>query len=319
MNNYTDIEIIKQWLDSHWTDVLKYYGAKMKDASQVEKINWITNKRNITGMLCSYIEDGVNKVVQVTPDSFLSAMTGLSSDLVIQCRNATENAITATTYANRAGDYAMNEGAKTASLIAEITALKLVVIQQGNRAENMANYAETAGDNAQGIYQEVLDWFPSFKTEAEIWYESAQEKEIQRVSNENNRVSNETARNSAETQRKANETNRSNAEAERVNAERIRSTSESERVTNEQQRQVAESTRQQVFENTQQQRQETFEQTQADRQQAFEDAEAARMEAMLLTRFEVDPETMEAKAYLVENDPTNYYIRNGYMMMEIEI
>ena len=44
-----------------------------------------------------------------------------------------------------------------------------------------------------------------------------------------------------------------------------------------------------------------------------------RMAAMLLTRFEVDPETMEAKAYLTENDPTDYYIRNGYMMMEIEV
>ena len=52
MDNYTQVEIIKSWLDEHWTDVLKYYGAKMKEASQVEEAQF--NRDRIKGVLCAY-------------------------------------------------------------------------------------------------------------------------------------------------------------------------------------------------------------------------------------------------------------------------
>lgn len=306
MNNFTEIEIIKQWLDSHWTDVLKYYGAKMKNASEVEKINWGTSaSEKIVGMLCTYVADGVQKIVNVTPDTFINALSGISSTLAAECRNAT-------IYANQAGDYATSAGQKALeqanrvdSLIAQVTALKLEKLRDDVEAQGQ--YAERSGDNAQSIYEQVDLWFNGktgvvgFKNDAETWYNLAEAAELLRVGHENVRISSENVRVQSESDRVT-------EESARVQREDVRELNEKERKANELLRQSAEGERQTVFE-----------QTQADRQQAFEDAEAERMAAMLLTHFEVDPDTGCLMAYMTENDPTNYFIRNGYMMAEIEI
>lgn len=313
MDNYTDIEIIKQWLDAHWTDVLKYYGAKMKDAANVETISWNTSRaQNIVGMLCTFVEDGVQKIVNVTPNTLINALSGLSSELATQCRNAMNLANTAANSANTAAAYANREGDKVAALIIEINTLKTKVAQQGNTAESQGNFAQLMGENAQRIYDLVNDWYPGFKEEATAWYNNATLAETTRNTNEETRNSNETTRQSRETVRVSNENTRQSNETARVSNETLRQRQESAR-------QQAEALRQTTFDTNETQRQTTFDTNEAQRQQDFEDAEAERMERMLLTRFEIDQETGCLMAYMTESDPTNYFIRNGYMMAEIVI
>ena len=68
--------------------------------------------------------------------------------------------------------------------------------------------------------------------------------------------------------------------------------------------------RQQTFEANEAGRQQDFEDNEAQRQQDFEDAEDERMKAALLTRFYIDPDTMELHALQVENDDITYSIND---------
>ena len=86
MDDYTQIEIIKQWLDAHTQDVLNYFANnKMKNASQIELVNAMTD---INGILCSYAANGVNKIVRVSPTVVSAGLVGLSEDLRRRCENA---------------------------------------------------------------------------------------------------------------------------------------------------------------------------------------------------------------------------------------
>lgn len=160
MDNYTQVEIIKSWLDEHWTDVLKYYGAKMKEASAVEKVPF--NKDRIKGMLATYVSEGVSKVVNVDP----SELSGVTDDLVTRCKRATANAeakagiaLAAATNANRAADEAeakallaqtatanANDAAAAANSAADSAAAKLEEIE-ASEATRRSN--ETARQNAE--------------------------------------------------------------------------------------------------------------------------------------------------------------------------
>jgi hypothetical protein len=90
MDDYTQIEIIKQWLDAHTQDVMNYFANnKMKNASQIELVNAMTD---INGILCSYTASGVNKIVRVSPTVVSAGLIGLSEDLRRRCENAATEA-----------------------------------------------------------------------------------------------------------------------------------------------------------------------------------------------------------------------------------
>jgi hypothetical protein len=306
----TENERIWQWLDSHWDQFLEYWQTKTKDLSQADVVTYDANR--IVGIMADWVYQGVRKVVMVTPASLITGLTSLNDALRQRCEIAASAAENAASYATTEGNYAKSIGDQMALYIEEITDLKARVKQQGDTAENQ-------GNRAQSIYESVSAWYNPFRDEVETWYSgetvawnrfknSAQsdfalwtEAESTRKSSENERIAHENVRTQSEQMRVT-------EESARVLREQERESNEEERQANEQLRQSAEGERQTVFE-----------QTQADRQQAFEDAEAERMAAMLLTHFEVDPDTGCLMAYMTENDPTNYFIRNGYMMAEIEI
>lgn len=126
-----------------------------------------------------------------------------------------------------------------------------------------------------------------------------------------------------------------NAEQSRVSAEALREEQEARRQLQEQQRNDLflnnETLRQEIFDNDERQRQQTadlrenkrqddFEANEALRQQDFIEAENERMQAILLTKFYIDPDTMELHALQVEPDRTQYSINdNGELIAKFEV
>ena len=143
MSEFTEIEIIKAWLDKHWTDVLKYFGAKMKNATDVETIAFDDDK--VTGLLCSYVYEGVRKVVNITPMSLVEGLTQLSDDLARRCEDAA-------LHAEQEGDYAEQQADRITDAILDIT-------EQKELARRMAEYAEQQGDILESLRSEVITWF----------------------------------------------------------------------------------------------------------------------------------------------------------------
>jgi hypothetical protein len=121
---------------------------------------------------------------------------------------------------------------------------------------------------------------------------------------------------------------RISAEAEREQQELRRQSSEQQRkdlfLRNEALRQEMfdnnESQRQQSADQRENQRQDDFEANEALRQQNFLEAENIRMQAILLTKFYIDPDTMELHALQVEPDRTQYSINdNGELIARFEV
>ena len=126
-----------------------------------------------------------------------------------------------------------------------------------------------------------------------------------------------------------------NAEQARLSAEAAREQQEARRQLQEQKREDLflnnEALRQEIFDNDERQRQNTadlreslrqqdFETNEAIRQQVFVEAENERMQAILLTKFYIDPDTMELHALQVEPDRTQYWINdNGELFARFEV
>ena len=124
------------------------------------------------------------------------------------------------------------------------------------------------------------------------------------------------------------EQGRVSAEADREQQELRRQSREQERkdlfLHNEALRQEMfdndESQRQQSADQRENQRQDDFEANEALRQQNFLEAENIRMQAILLTKFYIDPDTMELHALQVEPDRTQYSINdNGELIARFEV
>lgn len=161
MSDFTQNQEIWQWLDAHWDQFADYWHAKMKDASQVELIGFDSDK--VQGVLASFNWQGVSKVVKVTPQSLLQALSQLNEELRQRCIEGAEAAETAATYATGQGDYAKGQGDRVVQLIEEITALKALVKSQGDTAQ-------AQGAAADELRQTVNAWYSPFKAVAEAWY-----------------------------------------------------------------------------------------------------------------------------------------------------
>ena len=282
---------------------LEYVRSHM---SAIEQVELATVKDGIVSFPATQILGGVQKTVRV-PLSMLTA------DIDEAERQAREYAA----YAKEQGDYAKAQAQ--------------AVTAAGEYAEEQGDYAKAQGNAALAAKNTVTTWYQPFHDQVEAWAANAASDENQRVANENTRQSqestrqqNESSRQAAELIRVAAENERLSKELERIAAELARASAELQRKAAEDQRianegtrqsqesarEAAEGLRQQTFEANEAGRQQDFEDNEAQRQQDFEDAEDERMKAALLTRFYIDPDTMELHALQVENDDITYSIND---------
>ena len=161
----TENERIWQFLESHKQEFLDYWQAQLKDASRVELVSY--DPERMVGVLMSYNWQGVSKLVTVSPEELLDAITGLSEQLVEDCQQATEEAQDAAQYASGQGDYAKQQGNRVDAALENLAELEETVRQQGNTAE-------AQGARAQSIYETVSAWYTAFKQDAENWLSGIQ-------------------------------------------------------------------------------------------------------------------------------------------------
>lgn len=269
---------------------LEYVRSHM---SAIEQVELATVRDGIVSFPATQILGGVQKTVRVP----LSLLTRDIDEAEQQARDYAA-------YAKQQGDYAKAQAQ--------------AVNAAGQYAEEQGDYAKAQGNAALSAKNTVTNWYTPFHDDVEAWAANAKSAENQRVAAENTRISQENTRQSqeasrvnAELIRVAQENERIAAELDRIAAELARARAELERKAAESQRELNESTRQsqeQAREEAEGLRQQTFITNEAQRQQDFEDAEGERMKAALLTRFYIDPDTMELHALQVENDDIDYHI-----------
>lgn len=269
---------------------LEYVRSHM---SAIEQVELATVKDGIVSFPATQILGGVQKTVRVP-------LTLLTHDMDAAEQQAREYAA----YAKEQGDYAKAQA--------------LAVTAAGEYAEEQGDYAKAQGNAALSAKNTVTNWYTPFRDDVETWAANAKSAENQRVASENIRISQESTRQSQEASRQAAElirvaaeNDRLSAELERIAAEIARARAELERKAAEDQRKTQENTRQSQEESREAAegvRQQVFEANEAQRQQDFEDAEDERMKAAILTRFYIDPETMDLHALQVENDDIEYRI-----------
>lgn len=280
---------------------LEYVRSHM---SAIEQVELATVKDGIVSFPATQILGGVQKTVRVP-------LSLLTHDMDAAEQQAREYAA----YAKEQGDYAKAQAQ--------------AVISAGQYATEQGDYAKAQGNAALSAKNTVTNWYAPFHDDVEAWAANAKSAENQRVSAENIRQSQESTRQSqeasrvaAELIRVANENERLANELERIAAELARARAELERKAAESQRASDEATRQsqeEAREEAEGLRQQTFEANEAQRQQDFEDAEDERMKAALLTRFYIDPDTMDLHALQVENDDIEYRISDeGDLMARFE-
>lgn len=328
--------IMWQWLSEHKQDVLDFFVSIMREASDIQLVNF--DQQRHMGLLATFVYQGVRRVDNVKPASLLEGLTSLNEALRIRCENAASEAETQANYAKAQGDRVDNG-------ILELTTLKNTVKSQGDIAEQQ-------GANAQSIFDTVTQWYAPFKTGSENWisdtkadwnqwYPSTQStwnewyqaRVSQWLSWYTNDVvptwdsfwgdvqddwddwtAKERARQNAELERIAYELLRRADEEVRQQKELERQTNEGERISAENQRQIDEAQRQLA----EGKRQQTFEENEAQRQQDFEDAEFERMRMMLLTEAFIDFDDMSLNIVQPEEDDTDWEIEDGELLIVIE-
>ncbi len=149
--------IVWQWLAEHKQDVLDYFATIMREASDIQLVNFDSSRH--MGVLATFVYQGVRRVDNVKPSSLVEGLSRLNEELRLRCEAAAADAETQATYAKTQGD-------RVEEKIAGIGELSERVTRQGNTAEQQ-------GAAAQAICDTVTTWYSPFKTDAESWIRGA--------------------------------------------------------------------------------------------------------------------------------------------------
>lgn len=156
MDNTTS-GIVWQWLAEHKQDVLDYFASIMREASDIQLVNYDSTRH--MGLLATFVYQGVRRVDNVKPSSLVEGLSKLNEELRIRCENAAAEA-------ERQGTYAKAQGDRADTCISNCNTLYTKVKNQGDTAEQQ-------GARAQSIYDTVNSWYNPFKTNAENWIAGA--------------------------------------------------------------------------------------------------------------------------------------------------
>ena len=156
MDNTTS-GIMWQWLSEHKQDVLDYFATIMREASDIQLVNFDAERH--MGLLATFVYQGVRRVDNVKPSSLVEGLTRLDEELRRRCEAAAAEA-------ERQGTYAKTQGDRADDCISDCQALY-------TRVKNQGDTAEQQGASAQSIYDTVNSWYNPFKTNAENWIAEA--------------------------------------------------------------------------------------------------------------------------------------------------
>ena len=289
-------ERIWQWLDGHKQEFFDWWASQTKDASQLELVAFDADRH--VGALMTYSSGGVRKVVNVSPSSLVEGLAALNENLRQRCIDAAVKAENWGTFAKEQGETAESLNERAESLISEMEAFERALDnaeqarvsaeaereQQELRRQSSEQQREDLFLNNESLRQEIFD---------------ADEQQRQQTADQRERDSRDTF--------EANELRRQQTADQRE--QQCMNTFN----YNELHRQETSDLRESRC-------QDTFETNERRRQLDFEEAENERMQAVLLTKFYIDPDTMELHAVQVEPDRTQYSINDdGELIARFEV
>lgn len=155
--------IMWQWLTEHKQDILDYFSTIMREASEIQLVNFDSDRH--AGILASYIYQGIRRIDNIKPTTLVEGLSSLGEAVRERCDDAAESA-------EQAAEYAQQQGDRVDDAISGYQSLYQRVQQQGNTAEQQ-------GANAQQIRDTINSWFNGqnnngFKRTAEDLYSQFQ-------------------------------------------------------------------------------------------------------------------------------------------------
>lgn len=78
MSSNTQNAALVAFLNSHLTEILEWLQTHSKNVAQVETVDYDSSV--IVGILSSYESGGVQKVVNVTPETVVKALSGIQDE-----------------------------------------------------------------------------------------------------------------------------------------------------------------------------------------------------------------------------------------------
>lgn len=177
MNDFTVQNIIDQWVDSHTAEIIARLSLHMSDAATIEQVAYDSTRHR--GLLMLYVYEGVQKIVDVRPESLLANILMREQEVMNRvnsaCADAEETIRQMTSLRNTVSEEerlrrVAEEARAAAELIRESERLQAATAENGrNTAEQARQQAETARNNAEASRS---SWFSTFRSTVENWFSS---------------------------------------------------------------------------------------------------------------------------------------------------
>ena len=175
MDNFTIQNIINNWVDTHVDQIVARLSLHMRDAATIEQVPYDSTRHR--GLLMLYVYEGVQKIVDVRPESLLEAILIREQEVMDRVNAACDDAED-TIEAMETLNSQVSEAERLRRVAEEARAGEelLRVAEEGRRvtAENGRQSGEqTRQDNEtarQNAEQSRSSWFNVFRSTVENWF-----------------------------------------------------------------------------------------------------------------------------------------------------
>lgn len=162
MSSNTQNAALVAFLNSHLTEILDWLQTHSKNVTQVETVDYDSSV--IVGILGSYENGGVQKVVNITPDTVVKALSGIQDELIALCKSATTEATSQGEYAKTQGDAAKEAAQLITTAMDNITSLKKEVDDAVEQSKILQNQSQTTLDQLNEGYQQSQETLTNAQT-----------------------------------------------------------------------------------------------------------------------------------------------------------
>lgn len=152
MGGNTQNAALVAFLNAHLNEILDWLQLHSKNVAQIETVDYDSSV--IVGILGSYESGGVQKVVNINPQTVVQALSGIQTELIALCRAATSDAQNQGNYAKTQAEACRQAAELITDTIDEISTLKDEVDAAVEQAKILQSRSETAFEEINQSYEE---------------------------------------------------------------------------------------------------------------------------------------------------------------------
>ena len=157
MGNNTQNAALVAFLNDHLNEILDWLQTHSTNVAQIETLDYDSSL--IVGILGTYESGGVQKVVNITPQTVVQALSGIQSELIALCQAATTNAQTQGNYARTQAEAAQQAAQLIEDSIDELTQLQedaAAAVEQVEALVDRSDFLIAAIEDAYEQSQQTL-------------------------------------------------------------------------------------------------------------------------------------------------------------------